>query len=189
MINTETFSFPPFRLEKATEQLWRGSETIPLRRKAFAVLRYLVEHAGQVVSRAELVTAVWGTTKVSESVLRGCLYEVRQALGEKTQTPQFVETVPRRGWRFIGKVVRDQRSVVSPPSIPPLHAPLPTENGQLTTHLVGREAELTQLHQWLDKATTGQRQLIFIAGEPGIGKTTLVDAFLQSLASSVQSLN
>jgi predicted ATPase len=52
---------------------------------------------------------------------------------------------------------------------------------------VGREAELTQLHQWLEKAANGQRQLVFIAGEPGIGKTTLVEAFLRSLGSRVQS--
>jgi len=50
---------------------------------------------------------------------------------------------------------------------------------------VGRETELAQLHQWLDKALQGERQVVFVTGEPGIGKTTLVDAFLQSLESSV----
>ena len=183
MTNARTFSFPPFHLDIATKQLWRGSKTIPLRPKAFAVLRYLMEHAGQVVSRAALVAAVWGTTKVSEPVLRGCLREIRQALRDSVETPQFIETVGRQGWRFIAKVVSTQSSVVSPqPSAPP-RSQLGTDNWQLTTPLVGRETELTQLHQWLDKATTGQRQLVFISGEPGIGKTTLVDAFLFGVRS------
>jgi len=54
--------------------------------------------------------------------------------------------------------------------------------------LVGREAELTQLHAWLDKALNGERQIVFVTGEPGIGKTALIEAFLQSLGSRVQSL-
>ena len=50
-----------------------------------------------------------------------------------------------------------------------------------TSPLVRRESELSQLHSWLDKALRGERQLVFVTGEPGIGKTTLVDAFLQTL--------
>lgn len=53
-----------------------------------------------------------------------------------------------------------------------------TSNWQLTARLVGREAELAQLHKWLDKALNGKRQIIFVTGEPGIGKTALVEAFL-----------
>ena len=52
--------------------------------------------------------------------------------------------------------------------------------------LVGREAELAHLHRWLDKAVNGQRQVVFVTGEPGIGKTALVEAFLRSLESRVR---
>ena len=54
----------------------------------------------------------------------------------------------------------------------------------MPSHLVGRELELTQLHQWLDKARNGERQLVFVTGEPGIGKTALIEAFLSGVRSS-----
>jgi TolB-like protein/DNA-binding winged helix-turn-helix (wHTH) protein/Tfp pilus assembly protein PilF len=112
MLTPKPVVFPPFRLDLESEQLWRGSDKIPLRPKAFAVLWYLVEHPGRLVSRDDLVQAVWGETKVSEGVLRGCLREIRQALGDAVDSPQFIETVPRRGWRFIG-TVSSQHSVAS----------------------------------------------------------------------------
>jgi len=68
-------------------------------------------------------------------------------------------------------VVSKQKSTTSPQ--------LATGNWQLTTSLVGREAELAQLHQWLEKVLNGERQIIFLTGEPGIGKTTLLEAFLK----------
>jgi Cdc6-like AAA superfamily ATPase len=55
---------------------------------------------------------------------------------------------------------------------------LTTDNWPLTTKLVGREAELAQLRRWLEKALQGERQVVFVTGEPGIGKTTVVEAFL-----------
>jgi TolB-like protein len=94
------------QLDVVNEQLWREGEVIPLRPKAFAVLRYLAEHSERLMNREELVRAVWGETKVSEGVLRGCLREVRQALGDSVETPQFIETVGRRGWRFIAPLNR-----------------------------------------------------------------------------------
>src|SRR5262249_38919004 len=83
-----------------------------------------------------------------------------------------------RGYRFIGtaqsprSAVRSQNSQPAPSTQHP--API----------LVGREAELEQLHGWLDKALNGERQIVFVTGEPGIGKTTLVEAFLQGLVGS-----
>jgi DNA-binding winged helix-turn-helix (wHTH) protein len=84
---------------------WRGKKEIPLRPKAFAILRHLIEQAGHIVSREELDQAVWGKTQVSESILRGCLKEIRQALGDSAEQPKVIETAPRRGWRFIGAAV------------------------------------------------------------------------------------
>jgi DNA-binding winged helix-turn-helix (wHTH) protein len=109
-------AFLSFRLDLTNEQLWQGSEERPLRPKAFAVLRYLVEHAGRLVSRDELVQAVWGKTKVSEAVLRGCLREIRHALADTVETPRFIETVPRRGWRWIAPLNPTPQPVSSPKS-------------------------------------------------------------------------
>jgi len=77
-------------------------------------------------------------------------------------------------YRFIGQCgVRSPECGVNTPH-QPQHPTPSTQPG-------GREAELRQLHKWLEKALSGERQLVFVTGEPGIGKTTVVDAFLQSL--------
>ena len=87
----------------------------------------------------------------------------------------------RRGYRFIGEAASSQYSVVSNPLPQPTPFPLAPNTQHPTPTLVGREEELAQLHRWLDLALTGQRQIVFVSGEPGIGKTTLVDAFLQQI--------
>ena len=179
-MNARHLSFPPFRLDLDNEQLWEGEEPVPLRPKLFALLRYLAEHAGRLVSREELRAAVWSGTVVSESVLRGMIRELRELLGDAAAAARFVETVPSRGYRFLPPV-----TVAPAPSSkfrgPGFPAPPSSRFRSLALTVVGREQELRQLHEWLGKALTGERQLVFVTGEPGIGKTTLLDAFLQSL--------
>src|SRR5262245_11821210 len=98
------FVFAPFRLALLNEHLWQGEELISLRPKLFAVLRHLVEHAGQVVTQEELRKAVWPTTVISESVLRGAIRELREVLGDDAEAVRFVETIPHRGYRFMASV-------------------------------------------------------------------------------------
>ena len=93
--------FSPFRLDPVNEQVWREWELVPLRPKLFAILRYLVEHAGRLVPREELTKAVWPDTVVSESVLRGCIRALREVLEDDAEEPHFIETVARRGYRFL----------------------------------------------------------------------------------------
>ena len=178
--------FGPFRVDTDNECLWRGKQRITLAPKAFAVLRYLLEHSGQMVRKEEFFEAIWPKTVVSDIALAVCIREIRQAVGDNSRAPRFIETVHRRGYRFIGKVVSGQSSVISPPPTSHLRSQLATSNWQLATHLVGREAELVQLHHLLDKALNGERQIVFVTGEPGIGKTSLVEAFLQSLEPNGQ---
>ena len=93
--------FPPFRLDVAGEQLWREKQPLALRPKTFAVLRYLVEHPGALVTKDELLDTVWAGTVVSDTVLKSCIRELREALGDDVQSPQYIATVHRRGYRFI----------------------------------------------------------------------------------------
>jgi TolB-like protein/DNA-binding winged helix-turn-helix (wHTH) protein/Flp pilus assembly protein TadD len=86
---------------------------IKLTPKAFAVLRYLVEHAGRLVTKDEIFEAVWKETVVSDITLAVCVREIRRSLGDEAKTPQYIETVHRRGYRFIGEVVSSQQSVAS----------------------------------------------------------------------------
>ena len=128
-MDTDTvFLFTPFRLEVHNEQLWHGAQAMALRPKTFAVLRHLVTHAGQLVTQDELLDAVWGPTAVSETVVRSSIRELRTTLGDTARHPQFIQTVHRRGYRFIAPVtVADTlQPLFSPAMEPPRGAPLST---------------------------------------------------------------
>ena len=106
-------NFGPFRLDAYNEQLWRGQEVIHLTTKALAVLCYLVEHRGQLVTKDDLCAAVWPGVVVSDAALVVCIRELRQALGDERRTPQFIETVHGRGYRFIALVEAPTAPVAS----------------------------------------------------------------------------
>jgi DNA-binding winged helix-turn-helix (wHTH) protein len=105
--------FPPFRLDVLNEKLWRGAEAVPLRPKTFAILRYLAEHPGRLVCKAELLRAIWGETQVSEDGQRDYIREIRHALHDDSASPRFVETVRGRGYRFISPITTLPQAVVS----------------------------------------------------------------------------
>src|SRR5262249_38605266 len=105
MARTASLLFPPFRLDLGGERLWRNRNAIALRPKTFAVPRYLAERPGQLATKDELLDAVWGAgTAVSDTVLKGCIRELREALTDDARTPRFLETVHGRGYRFTGAV-------------------------------------------------------------------------------------
>src|SRR5262249_32373401 len=122
-----------------------------------------------LLTKAALLEALWPETTVSEVALSVCMRELRQALGDDARRPHFIETVRRRGYRFIGHLPTVHPSAL-PPSSPPRRA--------LPPLLPGREAELEALQHCLTTALPGARQLLFVTGEAGLGKTTLVDMFL-----------
>ena len=99
-------SFPPFRLDLGSERLWQGEREVPLRPKSFAVLRYLAERPGRLVSGAELLRAVWPDVAVSDTMPRLCIREIRTALGDDARQPRFLETRPRRGYRLVASSTR-----------------------------------------------------------------------------------
>ena len=109
-------SFKGFRLDTASHILWRDGDRVPIAPKAFDVLGYLVEHAGRVVTQDELLEALWSETYVNSEVLRKYILEIRKALGDRPDKPEFVETLPKRGYRFIAPVVDE--STVEAPGLP-----------------------------------------------------------------------
>ncbi|MBI3244917.1 MAG: AAA family ATPase [Deltaproteobacteria bacterium] len=175
------FLFPPFRLDALNEQLWHGTEEISLRRKTFAVLRYLVEHPGHLVTKEHLLEAVWPGTYVSESLPTTCIRELRKALGDEAKTPRFIQTVHGRGYRFIAPLTASQLPPSQKSKVESRKSSLAPNTQHLAPPLVGRETQLAQLHSWWAKALNGERQIIFVTGEPGIGKTTVVEAFLSGI--------
>ena len=169
----------PVDVDLADERLWRGPQAIPLRPKTFGVLRCLISHPGRLLTKAELIDAVWGETAVSEVVLMVCIRELRQALGDAPTRPQFIETVYRRGYRFVGTVAAGPTPAgASRLTLTALPSSAAVARGPACIRPAGRHVELDRLRAHLDMARQGLRQIVFVTGEAGIGKTTLVDAFL-----------
>ena len=169
--------FPPFRLDPINERLMRDQEIIPLRPKSFAVLQYLAERPNRLVRKEELIEAVWPEPYVTDTLLKGCVTEVRKALGDDPAAPRFIETAHRRGYRFVAQIADEcgalRRIKTYGRSVAPLRLRLSPAPG-----LVGREAGFAQLQRSLERAMEGERQVVFITGEVGIGKTAMVESFL-----------
>src|SRR5262245_1692053 len=95
-------TFGPFRLDQTHGCVWRGAQRLPLRPRSLALLRYLVAHPGSLVTHAEVQQHVWGGTHVTTSVLRVSVREIRVALGDTAGAPQYLATVGRQGYRWLG---------------------------------------------------------------------------------------
>ena len=162
---TEMKAFATFRLDVADQSLWRDDRRVPLTPKAFAVLQYLVDRAGRLVTQKELLEALWPDTFVQPEVLKSQIQDVRAALGDRAKDPLYIETISRRGYRFIATV--SNAAIVGS-----VEAKLDISG------LVGRGDDLAELWRCLDRADGSERQVVFVTGEQGMGKTTLVDAFL-----------
>src|SRR5262245_56372921 len=96
--------FDRFRFDPANQRVEDASGAIRLNPKAFDVLRVLIERPGQLVSKEQLLDAVLPETHVADGVLKVCMAEIRKALGDSATAPRFIETVHRRGYRFVAKV-------------------------------------------------------------------------------------
>ncbi|PYM11140.1 MAG: transcriptional regulator, partial [Candidatus Rokuibacteriota bacterium] len=158
------------RIEPENEWAWCGERRLDLTPRAFAVLRHLVEHPQRLITKNDLLVSVWRDTIVSDAALASCIRDLRRALGDSSRAPRYIATVHRRGFRFIGPIAATTGRPLTPaagtvPSASAATAP---------SALVSREPELTRLHARFAAALTGQRQLVFVTGEPGIGKTALV---------------
>ena len=101
---SRTGDAPAVRIEAENEWAWCGERRLPLMPRAFAVLRHLVDHAGRLITKDELLTAVWRDAVVSDAALTTCIRDLRKALGDSSEAPRYIETVHRRGFRFIGPI-------------------------------------------------------------------------------------
>src|ERR1700722_20642055 len=110
--------FRQFRLDTVNQCLWRRKdsgedERLLIKPTPYAILRYLVDHAGRLVTQNELLDAVWSDTHVQPEVLKRHILEIRNAIGDDPRRPVFIETLPRRGYQFIAPVREDASGDVS----------------------------------------------------------------------------
>jgi predicted ATPase/DNA-binding winged helix-turn-helix (wHTH) protein len=182
MKSDHQLNFGAFRLDEANECLWNESKAIQLRPKVYAVLKYLVAHAGVLVTKQQLLDDVWPDTFVSDAVLKDSIRQLREALGDDAKSPQFIETAHRRGYRFIADVRRGDAAIAMGPRLPSPRSP--AEPASPPANVLGRDNALSQMQHWLDQALSTKRQIVFVTGETGIGKTALVEAFLEQAAQT-----
>src|ERR1700730_4120919 len=108
--------FQSFRLDTPNQCLWRGKERVPIPPKAYDLLRHLVENPGRLVTPDELLEKLWPETYVNPEILRKYILDIRRILGDRPDKPEFIETVTKRGYRFIAPV--SDESVAEPPDLP-----------------------------------------------------------------------
>ena len=161
------YEFGLFRLDPAERRLLREGRPIALRAKIFDTLCILVEAHGRLVDKEELIRRVWPEAVVEEGNLAHNVSVLRKTLGEPTTGQKYVETVPGRGYRFVGHVREIQQ-----PESGPWHE-FSVQASKPALALVQRRNELERLDQCLERALGGTRQVVFISGEAGIGKTAL----------------
>lgn len=162
---------PGFRFDCASGRLWRGEAEVGLRPKAAAVLSALVACPGAVVSRQDLMRAVWPDGFVGDAALAVCVTELRRAFGDDARRPGYVATAPRRGYRLVAEVSLAPRQAAPPARL-----------------FVGRGRELAVLRGWWAAALEGSRQAGFVAAQAGVGKTALVDAFAGTVGGAGEVL-
>jgi predicted ATPase/DNA-binding winged helix-turn-helix (wHTH) protein len=177
-MNGLAISFGPFRLHAAQRLLLEGDKPVRLGSRAFDILAVLVERAGEVVGKEELIARAWPQTFVEESNLKLQVSALRRALGDGQGGHRYVVTVPGRGYNFVAPVRPEEPSRAPPPTIAParLHN-LPTA----VTRMIGREEAAAAMVSRLSR-----QRLATIVGPGGIGKTTLALAVAERLTADYQ---
>lgn len=173
------WQFHSFRLDKKNATLWRHDRMVPLRPKNFSALCYLVERHGQLVTKDELLDEVWQRRCVGDSVLKVCINELRHALEDDARTPVYLVTVARRGYRFIAPVTvsafppKKEEGIPAIPSGNHPNFPFSRSGCRLP-----RNIPIAQVTDAWRRSLERSREVLFLTGEPGIGKTTLIEMFL-----------
>ena len=170
--------FGAFELDEANASLRRGGTALALGPTPFAVLCALARQPGSLLTKNALLDEVWGHQFVSDSVLKTAISDVRTALEDDARRPRFIETVSRRGYRFIAAT----DSILALPSAA---ARVSAVTSSHSTSFVGRAQALARLRSAWDLACSGKRMIVWVAGEPGIGKTTVIDHFTSGLGDVV----
>ncbi|MBZ5615740.1 MAG: AAA family ATPase [Acidobacteriia bacterium] len=179
--------FGPFVANLRSGELHENGSRLKLQEKPFKILAMLLERAGEVVTREELREELWpdNTYVDFDHGINMGIAKIREALGESSEEPQFVETVGRRGYRFIAAVEALLEEVAPAPLVFRATPILPPAQ----RHSVGRKKECAELAAAFETAAAGRGLLVCVAGEPGIGKTTLVQDFLSGLQASGRSFD
>lgn len=161
-----SYRFGGFEFDAARKELRRGGDVVAIAPKPLALLTLLLSRRDRIVSREEALAEIWPHVSVSDATLASTLRDLRRALADDAQVPRFVRTTRGLGFRFVAPVATESRERDVPAEAP------------RSTPLVGRRALLEQLGDALAAASSGRGRLVVLEGEPGIGKTRLLEALV-----------
>jgi len=165
--STLRLRFDAFDLDEADARLKRDGKPVALPPKAFGVLCALARQPGVLVTKNALLDAVWGHQHVSESVLKTTISQLRAALADDAASPRYIETASRLGYRFIAAKASAEAGTQAVAAA-------------VTSTFIGRRDALGRLGNSWRRAAEGQRQLVWIAGDAGVGKSTLLENFVRA---------
>jgi len=172
--NALRIRFDAFELDEANALLLHAGEPMNLAPTPFAVLCALARQPANLLTKEALLDSVWGHRFVSESVLKTAISDLRSALKDDPRKPRLIETVSRKGYRFIAK----------PAPIAHITGPAAVPASSRDPAFIGRGEALLCLQQAWDLACSGKRAIVWVAGEPGIGKTMLIEQFAAALGDA-----
>jgi predicted ATPase/DNA-binding winged helix-turn-helix (wHTH) protein len=175
----QTISFGPYRLLAAQRLLLEGDRPVRLGSRAFDILAALVERAGEVVGKEQLIARAWPQTFVEEANLKIQVSALRRALGDGYGGNRYVITVPGRGYNFVAPVRREETATAAPS--PP--APSKTLHNLpfAVARMIGRDDAVTALVTRLSR-----ERLVTVVGAGGIGKTTVALAVAERMVASYE---
>jgi len=175
------YEFDEFRVDTGQFFLTKAGHSTPITPTVFRILLALIERAGQMVTKEELMKSVWRDCFVEEGNLNRNVSTLRKLLNEKPCDHKYIETVPKTGYRFVAPVKRLSYQ-------PPQNTVHKCANASVS-HALGRDSERASLRRLYDATQQGHGGLVCITGEAGLGKTTLVDVFLEDLVRDHQTFH
>jgi DNA-binding winged helix-turn-helix (wHTH) protein len=178
-MDVQAISFGPFRLLTEQRLLLEGERPVRLGSRAFDILAALVERAGEVIGKEELIARAWPQTYVEEVNLKIQVSALRRALGDGQGGNRYLITVPGRGYNFVAPVRREEALLTSP--APPVPSTTPNNLPFAVTRMIGRDDAVAALVTRLSR-----QRLVTIVGAGGIGKTTVALAVAERLMVSYE---
>ena len=168
------YNFLDFQLDEELFELRCRGEPVATQARVFELIAYLLQHRSRVVTREELVQALWKGVVVTDTAISQAVMLARKALRDEGDAQRIIKTVRGRGFRFIAPV--EASNAAPAPAevrIPETYEPVAT----CETTLLDRSQELAELSRQFEQALRGRGNLVLLGGEPGIGKTSLVGEF------------
>jgi DNA-binding winged helix-turn-helix (wHTH) protein/tetratricopeptide (TPR) repeat protein len=171
-----THAFGEFEVDDRLYELRRRGERVRIEPKAFDLLRYLIANRHRVVTRGELLEKLWPAEHVSASALKYCVKVVRKAVGDDGAAQRVIQTVQRRGYRFIAEmreaaVAGEPHSLIIDERPSEQRATVDLPRRETVRGLIGRAEEMSRLRAALASSLSSQGRLVLLSGESGIGKT------------------